>query len=73
MTPTNAPKFRIKVDDGVFVFPLSAKGKTVYATGTIETWPQKDASAQGYQLKASAVSIEHESIFYRMHRAKSRQ
>lgn len=31
----NQPTFRIKVKDGDMVFPVSAKGKTAYASGTL--------------------------------------
>ena len=33
---TNQPTFRIKVKDGDMVFPVSAKGKTAYASGTLD-------------------------------------
>lgn len=32
----NQPTFRIKVKDGDMVFPVSAKGKTAYASGTLD-------------------------------------
>lgn len=32
----NQPTFRIKVKDGDMVFPVSAKGKTAYATGKLD-------------------------------------
>lgn len=51
--------FRIKVDDQVMVFPVSAKGKTIFAEGVLEEWPQPGAPKQSYQLKATSVFIEH--------------
>lgn len=52
----NGP-FRIKVRDGDMVFPLSAKGKTAYATGLVTLWPQGEDKADGYQLVPTAVEI----------------
>ncbi|WP_213995596.1 DUF4920 domain-containing protein [Arsukibacterium sp.] len=52
----NGP-FRIKVRDGDMVFPLSAKGKTAYATGVVTLWPQGEDKADGYQLVPTAVEI----------------
>ncbi|HAW93402.1 MULTISPECIES: DUF4920 domain-containing protein [unclassified Arsukibacterium] len=49
--------FRIKVRDGEMVFPLSAKGKTAYATGVVTLWPQSEDKADGYQLVPTAVEI----------------
>lgn len=49
--------FRIKVRDGDMVFPLSAKGKTAYATGTVRLWPQGENEADAYQLYPTAVEI----------------
>ena len=49
--------FRIKVRDGDMVFPLSAKGKTAYATGTVRLWPQGEDEADAYQLYPTAVEI----------------
>lgn len=54
-TAENEPAFRIKVRDGDMVFPLSAKGKTAYATGTLQAWPGSDEPH--YQLVPSAVMI----------------
>ena len=56
-TAESEPKFRIKVRDGDMVFPLSAKGKTAYATGVVTLWPQGEDKADGYQLVPSAVEI----------------
>lgn len=55
-TTEQQPSFRIKVRDGDMVFPLSAKGKTAYATGTLQPWPGDDKPR--YQLVPSAVLIE---------------
>ena len=52
----NGP-FRIKVRDGDMVFPLTAKGKTAYATGTVRLWPQGEDEADAYQLYPTAVEI----------------
>ena len=49
--------FRIKVRDGDMVFPLSAKGKTAYATGTVRLWPQGEEEPDAYQLYPTAVEI----------------
>jgi len=38
-TNANQPTFRIKVKDGDMVFPVSAKGKTAYAHGTLKAKP----------------------------------
>lgn len=51
--------FRIKVDDQEMVFPISAKGKSVFAEGILEEWPQPDQAKHSYQLKAAAVFIVH--------------
>lgn len=49
--------FRIKVRDGDMVFPLTAKGKTAYATGTLTLWPQGEDKPDAYQLVPTAVEI----------------
>ncbi|WP_445768596.1 DUF4920 domain-containing protein [Rheinheimera sp.] len=49
--------FRIKVRDGDMVFPLSAKGKTAYASGTVRLWPQGEEEPDAYQLVPTAVEI----------------
>lgn len=49
--------FRIKVRDGDMVFPLTAKGKTAYATGTVRLWPQGEDEPDAYQLYPTAVEI----------------
>lgn len=57
-TTDNSPMpFRIKVRDGDMVFPLSAKGKTAYATGTLRLWPQGEDERDAYQLYPTAVEI----------------
>lgn len=56
-TAENEPRFRIKVRDGEMVFPLSAKGKTAYATGVVKVWPQGEGQPDAYQLVPSAVEI----------------
>ncbi|MCC5854522.1 MAG: DUF4920 domain-containing protein [Idiomarina sp.] len=38
----NQGVFRIKVDDGVMVFPISARGRTAIATGTLSAVPLSD-------------------------------
>lgn len=35
-TDATAPIFRLEVNDGEFVFPVSARGKTAYAQGTLQ-------------------------------------
>lgn len=59
-TAENEPRFRIKVRDGDMVFPLSAKGKTAYATGTVKVWPQGEGQPDAYQLVPTAVEIAGE-------------
>lgn len=49
--------FRIKVRDGDMVFPLTAKGKTAYASGTVRLWLQGEDEADAYQLYPTAVEI----------------
>lgn len=56
-TDNNVLPFRIKVRDGDMVFPLSAKGKTAYATGTLRLWPQGEDEPDAYQLYPTAVEI----------------
>lgn len=53
----NSGPFRLKVRDGDMVFPLSAKGKTAYATGTLRLWPQGENEPDAYQLVPTAVEI----------------
>jgi hypothetical protein len=66
------PTVRLKVDDGVIVFPMSAKGKKVSAEGVFEAVPgtgdSKEAASehakhdpkasQQYQLKATGAIIQ---------------
>jgi hypothetical protein len=49
--------FRIKVRDGDMVFPLTAKGKIAYATGTVRLWSQGENQPDAYQLYPTAVEI----------------
>lgn len=49
--------FRLKVRDGDMVFPLTARGKTAYATGTLRLWPQGEDKPDGFQLVPTAVEI----------------
>jgi hypothetical protein len=67
-----APTIRLKVDDGVIVFPVSAKGRKVSAEGVFEalggTGGSRDAAqehakddpkaSQSYQLKATGAIIQ---------------
>lgn len=42
----NSPTVRLKVEDGVIVFPITAKGKAVSAQGTFELIGAADAHGQ---------------------------
>jgi hypothetical protein len=42
----DAPTLRLKVEDGVIVFPMSAKGRKVSAEGTFESISGDDAHAK---------------------------
>jgi hypothetical protein len=67
-----APTIRLKVDDGVIVFPVSAKGRRVSAEGVFEALggpgDSRDAAqehdthdpkaSQSYQLKATGAIIQ---------------
>jgi hypothetical protein len=68
----DAPTVRLKVEDGVIVFPVSAKGKSVSAQGTFERIAAGDVEAKEaasehakhqtkatatYQLKATGAII----------------
>ena len=67
-----APTIRLKVDDGVIVFPVSAKGRKVSAEGVFEALggagDSRDAAqehakhdpkaSQSYQLKATGAIIQ---------------
>lgn len=48
---------RVKVEDGVIVFPMSAKGKKVSAEGVFEVVGPKDAETKRYQLKGTGAVI----------------
>jgi hypothetical protein len=51
----DAPTVRVKVDDGVIVFPVTAKGKKASAQGTFErTAPEADT----YHLKATGAIVK---------------
>ena len=69
----DAPTVRLKVEDGVIVFPVSAKGKNVSAQGTFERIAANDAEGKEaasehakhqakatatYQLKATGAIIK---------------
>lgn len=47
-TDVAAPVFRLKVRDGDMVFPLSARGKTAYATGTLSVREMDLAATRDY-------------------------
>ena len=49
---------RVKVEDGVIVFPMSAKGKKVSAEGVFEVVGPKDAETKRYQLKGTGAVIK---------------
>jgi hypothetical protein len=52
----NSPTVRLKVEDGVIVFPISAKGKAVSAQGTFELIGAADAHGQ----EAAAEHANHQ-------------
>ena len=59
LAPTDAPKGQailIKVDDGVIVFPTSARGKRATAQGVVERVGAADAEGQ----EAAHEHAEHE-------------
>lgn len=76
IAPAGDPKgatVRLKVEDGVIVFPLSAKGKNVSAEGVFEEIDSKDghgkeaagehakhdaAASKKYQIKATGAIIK---------------
>jgi hypothetical protein len=59
------PRLRVKVDDGVMVFPVTAKGKLAVAEGTVEAIPMEReeyvqwlahlAEEKGEKLDAASV------------------
>lgn len=65
-TAADQPTFRLKVKDGDIVFPISAKGKTAYAYGTLKAKPmtldqsktylKHRAEEQGETFDATKVS-----------------
>ncbi len=69
----DAPTVRLKVEDGVIVFPVSAKGKKVSAEGVFEEIAPKDEhgaeaasehathdakASKKYQIKATGAIIK---------------
>jgi hypothetical protein len=59
LAPTDAPKgpaVLIKVDDGVIVFPISARGKRATAQGVVERVGPSDAEGQ----EAAREHAEHD-------------
>ena len=52
-----APTVRLKVEDGVIVFPVSAKGKAVSAQGTFERIKADDAEGN----EAASEHAKHEA------------
>ena len=69
-TKPTGPTVRLKVEDGVIVFPVSAKGKKVSAQGTFEAVGTADAkeaagehakqdpkASAAYQIKATGAII----------------
>ena len=65
-TAADQPTFRLKVKDGDMVFPVSAKGKTAYAYGSLKAKPMSleqtktylkhRADEQGETFDAAAVT-----------------
>ena len=53
----DAPTVRLKVEDGVIVFPVSAKGKAVSAQGVFEKIAPTDAEAK----EAAAEHAKHQA------------
>ena len=53
----DAPTVRLKVDDGVIVFPVSAKGKSVSAQGTFERIKAGDAEGN----EAASEHAKHQA------------
>lgn len=53
----DAPTVRLKVEDGVIVFPVSAKGKAVSAQGTFERIAANDAEGK----EAAAEHAKHQT------------
>jgi len=47
-TDVTAPVFRLKVRDGEMVFPISARGKTAYATGLLSAKTMTLSETQAY-------------------------
>jgi hypothetical protein len=63
----DAPTVRLKVEDGVIVFPVSAKGKAVSAQGTFERIKADDAEGNEaasehakHQAKPEAATVKYQ-------------
>ena len=55
-------KIRIKVDDGVIIFPVTAKGKTATVEGVVESIElSKDAAVKHYQHQAEEKDTAFDS------------
>jgi len=54
-TPSHSQLFRIKVNDGEMIFPISTRGKTALATGVIDVI--ETDSGHMYQLRPIGVEI----------------
>ena len=61
----DAPTVRLKVEDGVIVFPVSAKGKAVSAQGVFEKIKPTDAEAK----EAAAEHAKHQAATHGAHQA----
>jgi hypothetical protein len=69
VTDDNQHAMRVKVKDGVMVFPVSAKGKTGYATGTLTTrelnlkqtrsYFKREARKKGEAFDPSTITETH--------------
>ena len=59
----DAPTVRLKVEDGVIVFPVTAKGKTVSAQGVFE----KIAPAAAEAKAAPSEHAKHEAVTHGAH------
>lgn len=62
----DAPTVRLKVEDGVIVFPVTAKGKAVSAQGVFEKIAPTDAEAK----EAAAEHAKHQAAGHADHKAK---
>lgn len=59
-TAATAPIFRLEVNDGELVFPVSARGKTAYASGTLQVEKLTLQQTQDYLVHRAA---EQGSLF----------